>query len=179
MVDDSSVPGRIVRTLPAHSYVDPSSYRLDLTNIFYKQWIYALHSSQLSDAGSYETLTIGDRPIVLVRGIDGVIRGFFNVCVHRGHWVVRGNGCVRQLTCPYHAWSYGLDGILRHARGVDVATLPKGHQGLMPIDVEELHGFLFVRLTPGGPSLRETFGNAFANVSAELPLDIRCKGCFA
>jgi phenylpropionate dioxygenase-like ring-hydroxylating dioxygenase large terminal subunit len=115
------------------------------------------HESDVAAAGDWRTLDYLGESIVVVRGDDGAVRAFHNVCRHRASRVVRGeSGCARRLTCPYHAWTYGLDGRLigiphrRDYPGLDPARL-----GLVPVELERWRGFLFVRLEGGGPGVAE------------------------
>jgi len=102
-------------------------------------------SSALPQAGSYLTRTAAGRSILAVRGENGIVRAFFNVCRHRGMAVAEGEGSARSFVCPYHAWTYGLDGHLRHIPchegfpGVD-----KADHSLTPVEVEEKGGLVFV-----------------------------------
>ncbi|MGO1117457.1 aromatic ring-hydroxylating oxygenase subunit alpha [Rhodovibrionaceae bacterium A322] len=102
-------------------------------------------SSALPEAGSYVARTAAGTPLVLVRGKDGVVRGFRNACRHRGMPVAEGTGCSRTLVCPYHAWTYGLDGKLLHVAGDEgFPGLDKEAHGLKPVTVEERGGLVFV-----------------------------------
>jgi len=102
-------------------------------------------SVALPEAGSYLARTAAGRPIVAVRGEDGVVRAFRNVCRHRGMAVAEGEGCARALVCPYHAWTYGLDGSLKHIPGGDgfPGVDPADH-GLIQVAAEERGGLVFV-----------------------------------
>jgi phenylpropionate dioxygenase-like ring-hydroxylating dioxygenase large terminal subunit len=167
---------RFAPTLDAAAYSDPAHYKTETEKIFHQHWIYALHESQLPERGSYVTLEIGEKPLILIRGTDNIIRAFYNVCVHRGHLLAKGSGCATQLTCPYHTWTYGCDGRLRRARGIDdITSLPEAHTQLVPVEIENAHGFLFVRMQPGGPSLTEMFSGAFDALKERLPMLDRLK----
>src|SRR5580704_13373945 len=92
-------------------YTDPAIYALDLEQIFYREWLFAAHTSELPGTGSYLTLQIDAYPIVLVRAADGVIRAFVNSCRHRGSRLCPAErGRASKLVCPYHQWTYELDG---------------------------------------------------------------------
>jgi len=103
-------------------------------------------SAALPEAGSYIARSAAGRPILVVRGDDGVVRGFRNACRHRGMAVADGEGCKRQFVCPYHAWTYGLDGALKHIPGADgFPDIDKATQGLTPVHgVVEKGGLVFV-----------------------------------
>ena len=102
-------------TLPAHYYYDPEIYAREQETIWYKTWQYACSLQDLPEPGSYITTMILDQPVVVTRDRAGQIRAFYNVCKHRGHMLVRGEGCSRTLRCPFHAWTYGTDGKLLSA----------------------------------------------------------------
>ena len=102
-------------------------------------------SAALPEAGSYVTRTAALMPLLVVRGGDGVVRAFRNACRHRGMPVAEGSGCAQAFNCPYHAWSYGLDGQLKFVPGADgFPDLNKAEHGLVPVKAEEKHGLVFV-----------------------------------
>ena len=103
-------------TIPARFYRDPEIYALEKDAIFYRNWWLAGHKSQLAEPGAYLTTAIHEQSVVITRGRDGELRAFYNVCQHRGHELTHGCGKASVLVCPYHAWSYELDGSLRSAR---------------------------------------------------------------
>ena len=102
-------------TLPAAWYSDPDVLAQERLRIFASAWQYAGPSAQVAEPASFFASVAGHVPVAIVRGRDGELRGFVNVCRHRGHIVVEGAGCRETLQCPYHAWTYGLDGALRKA----------------------------------------------------------------
>ena len=144
--------------LPAHYYLDDTIAQLEKERIFFRAWLLAGHVSQLPETGSYFTLDILGESLLFVRGEDGEIRGFYNVCRHRAHQLVKGSGCKQAITCPYHAWTYELNGTLRHARNSDKVTGfdPRAF-GLVPVHVEEFLGFLMFNLDPEANSFRALF----------------------
>ncbi len=102
-------------------------------------------SAALPKAGSYVARTAALTPLLVVRGDDGVVRAFRNACRHRGMPVAEGSGCARAFNCPYHAWSYGLDGQLKFIPGADgFPDLDKAGHGLVPVKAEEKHGVVFI-----------------------------------
>jgi phenylpropionate dioxygenase-like ring-hydroxylating dioxygenase large terminal subunit len=108
-------------TLPGWAYTDPALFEREKSEIFYKSWQYAGWIGDLAEPGSYLTAQILDQHVVILRGDDGVLRGFYNVCRHRAHTLLAGCGRTKSIVCPYHAWSYGIDGSLRSARGPEPA----------------------------------------------------------
>ena len=102
-------------TLPWSWYVDPEILRREQERIFRSAWQYAGHLGQLPEPGTFFTGRAGRLPVVVTRARDGELRAFLNVCRHRGFPVADGEGRRETLQCPYHAWTYGLDGSLRAA----------------------------------------------------------------
>ena len=102
-------------------------------------------SAALPEAGSYVARTTVGTPLLVVRGNDGIVRGFRNACRHRGMKLAEGEGCKRAFACPYHAWTYALDGSLRHVPGEEgFPGLDKEAHGLVPVTVHEKGGLVFV-----------------------------------
>lgn len=159
-------------TLPARYYTSPELHRADKTAIFDSSWFYVGHRSQLSEPGAYLTATVFDQEVVVVRDGDGqdgsgegALRGFYNVCRHRGHEVVQGIGVAKKFTCPYHAWVYDLDGSLRHARNSQqISGFDRCDFSLAPVQVELLCGLVFVNLDLDAAPLAEQA----AGLEAEL-----------
>lgn len=148
-------------TLPARFYTDPKVFEAEKAAIFYKSWWCAGHKSQLTQPGSYITTRVHDQGVVVIRGQDGVLRAFYNVCQHRGHELVKGSGVAksRVLTCPYHAWAYNFDGSLQSARLT--GSMPEFRLcdfDLKPVRLEEFCGFVFVNLDQDAISLKEQSG---------------------
>ena len=136
------------------------------------------HESEIAEAGEWRTLEYLGESILVIRGDDGEARAFANVCRHRGSRLVDGTGgCAKVLTCPYHAWSYARDGALvgvphRHEYpGLDTSRL-----GLKPIALERWHGFLFVTLEPGAPSVAEMMAPYEAEIAPYRFEDLRAIG---
>ena len=141
-------------TLPSHLYLDESIYEQEKQKIFYCNWHYAGHLSQLNKPGDYLTATVADESIFIVRGQDETLRGFYNVCRHRAHQLLEGSGNTRNIVCPYHAWSYALDGELRHARiSEKVPGFDKSEFCLQPVRVDTLCDLVFFNLDPDAESL--------------------------
>ena len=121
--------------------------------------------------GSYISREFGDQSIMVVRGEDGVPRGFYNVCQHRAHRLVEGDGDIRgAITCPYHAWVYDLDGRLRQARGSEnIHGFDADEFSLKPVRVEAFCGFLFANLDPDGPPLSGQAAGLDSEFRSRLP----------
>jgi choline monooxygenase len=138
-------------------YVDPESVEREQAAIFARSWQLAGHVSDLPSPGRYVTARVGAESVLVVRGEDGALRAFRNVCRHRAARLREGRGdCGKALRCPYHGWTYRTDGTLigvPEARGF--AGLDKGALPLMPARVETLAGLLFVSIDPEAPPLRD------------------------
>jgi phenylpropionate dioxygenase-like ring-hydroxylating dioxygenase large terminal subunit len=150
-------------TLPGQFYYEPAIFAHEREAIFYRTWQLAGHVSQLAVPGDYLTLEVGEESVIVLRDGTGELRAFYNVCQHRAHRLLEGAGKLKAvITCPYHAWCYGLDGALRAARHSDqVAGFDTGAFSLQPVRVEELCGFVYVNLDPDAAPLAERLG-AFA-----------------
>ena len=150
------------RTIPFDWYVDPAVLRLERDRIFHRTWQYAGRGEQVAEPGAFFTCEAGGIPIVVVRDQDAELRAFLNVCRHRGSLICEGEGKRETLQCPYHAWTYGLDGSLRSAPRADrEASLDKAELGLRPVRVDAWGPFVFVNPDPSAAPLAETL--------AELP----------
>ena len=144
----SRLPGH---SLPQPFYVDSSVVELDLDRIFKRQWVFVGHSCQIKQPGDFFTVAIGKDPLILIRGDDGEIRALHNVCRHRGTLIRReGCGAAGRLVCPYHQWTYERDGKLASCRGMHDG-INRDALGLLPAEVEDLEGMLFVCLADRPP----------------------------
>jgi choline monooxygenase len=155
---DPSAAFTVARALSPSHYLRPEVLERELRTVFSRTWQYAGHVRDLPDSGSYLTATAGDQPVLVLRGDDGEIRAFRNVCRHRGSQLLTGSGrCKKAIRCRYHGWTYDatdgrLLGVPEH-RGF--AELDKAGLGLMPVRVESLTGLLFVNLDPDARSLAD------------------------
>ncbi|MCG5478161.1 aromatic ring-hydroxylating oxygenase subunit alpha [Sinorhizobium alkalisoli] len=127
-------------------YIDPDYYRQDLENIWYKDWLFIGHDCEIPRAGNYFTVQVGDYPIVIVRDRQGTIRALHNSCRHRGSRVcTQHKGSSAKLVCPYHQWTYELDGKLLFARQMPDGFDPAAHS-LKPVHCEAVGGYIFISL---------------------------------
>ncbi|TPG20141.1 aromatic ring-hydroxylating dioxygenase subunit alpha [Sphingomonas koreensis] len=142
-------------SLPAWLYYDPEYFSVEMARVMRPSWQVVCHVSDVRGDGDWHTLDFLGESILVIRGQDDQIRAFANVCRHRGSRLVDGaSGCSKKLICPYHAWTYALDG---HLTGVpsrrDYPALDMATSGLVPVELEIWRGFVFVRLEAGGPSV--------------------------
>lgn len=144
--------GRVPTTgLEREFYTDEEIFEFDLELIFYREWLFAAHTVELPQTGSYLTLQIGAYPVLLVRARDEVIRAFVNTCRHRGARVCPDSrGTAAKLVCPYHQWTYELDGRLFAARQMGPG-FDRTRFGLRPLHCETVGGYIFVCLGADAP----------------------------
>ena len=149
------------RGLPAWTYRNRELLGLEYERVILPSWQFVCHQDQLREPGDFATLELMRDPVLVVRDDAGTLRAFLNVCRHRGTRLLDGSGsCRSRIACPYHGWTYGLDGRLvgvpaeRTFPGLDKHAL-----SLKPIEIETLEGLVFVRLQGGGPSLRACWGD--------------------
>ena len=142
-------------TLPARYYHAPDVFEKEKAKIFFRSWQFAGHASQLKEPGSYITTTIVDQDIIAMRGTDGVLRAFYNVCPHRGATLLEGCGKKKTIVCPYHNWAFDTKGRLKSGRGLDrMPDFDFKDYGLTEMRVEEFATHLvFVNMDPDAPTL--------------------------
>ena len=132
-------------------YIDPSVYKLDLETIWYRDWLFIGHDCEVPKAGNYFTVQVGDYPVVVTRDRSGTIRALHNACRHRGSRVCQQQkGTSAKLVCPYHQWTYELDGSLLFARQM-AEDFDKSEHGLKPIHCETVGGYIFICLAERAP----------------------------
>ena len=157
--DDRSIEDLIAGHKPGHSleqrfYTDPAIYDLEIEKIVNRNWILAGHTSQLPEPGDFKVLNVGQESAIIVRGSDGKLKGFANVCRHRGSLVcLEQEGHVDKFTCPYHGWMYDIDGNLAAARNMD-ENFDRSAHGLKSVSVGEIYGLIFVCFDDNPPSLK-------------------------
>ena len=146
-------------TLPWAWYTDAAVLRLEQERIFGRSWQYAGHTGQAKDPGDYFTCQAAHAPVVVVRDHERRLNAFLNVCRHRGAVVVEGSGRRETLQCPYHAWTYNLDGSLRSAPRSDREPgFESADFSLLPLQVDTWGPFIFVNPAAEAPPLAATLG---------------------
>ena len=144
-------------SLPGWLYFDPEFFEAEKRAFLRAAPQVVCHEKEIAQPGEWRTLEYLGESIVVIRGDDGEVRAFSNVCRHRGSRLVDGEaGCSKVLTCPYHAWSYARDGrLVGIPHRQEYPRLQTEKMGLVPVALEKWRGFLFVRLEPGAPSVHE------------------------
>lgn len=162
-------------------YVDPEVFKNDCTTVLAATWQFACHASQIENPGDYVAFEMAGESLFVVRDGDGSVRTFYNVCMHRGHELVSGSGSRKLVVCPYHSWSYKLDGTLNRAPhaegrpGFDASTIC-----LTSIPTEDFCGFIFVNLQPEAapmddvyPGVRESLTEFLPSIERMRPIERR------
>ena len=160
-------------------YTDPAVLDAELESIFARRWMLVGRGSEIPDPGDYVTVDVAGESVIIVRQPDGAVRGMLNVCRHRGARILldEHGSCPRMIRCPYHSWSYGLDGTLVGAPNLRGSVgLAQARLGLQQVTVREVHGCLWVNLDRDaqdvdadiGAQLRERLGSDEALAGWEL-----------
>ena len=140
-------------------YADPAVARVEQERLFAVSWQYAARADQVAEPGQLTTAFAGSLPVVLARARDDVLRGFVNVCRHRGHPLCDGDARRETIQCPYHAWTYSLDGVLRNAPRADREPgFDRESLGLVPVSVDTWGPFVFVNPDPTAAPLADALG---------------------
>ena len=161
-----------VRTLPYAWYHDATVLRLEQERLFSRSWQYAARLDQLAEPGRLTTAWAGSLPIVLTRARDGELRGFVNVCRHRGHVLCDGDAQRESIQCPYHAWTYGLDGTLRNAPRADrEPRFDPEPLGLVPVSAASFGPFVFINADRDAEPLADALGE-LPELLAEGGIDV-------
>ena len=166
-------------SLEARYYTDPEIFRQERAGLLSRTWQFAGHVSEVARTGDYFTFRIAGENLFCIRGRDGELRCFFNVCQHRAHQLVQGQGTTRMIVCPYHAWTYDLTGGLRGGNNINkVAGFDKSAICLTEVRLEIFNGFIFVNLDPDAepmdvwyPGVREELRDYVPQIDSLQPVN--------
>ena len=162
-------------TMPAWCYTSPAFFKREIDRIFRTVWNPVGRADRLPVAGDYTTLDFAGIPLIIVRGQDGVLRGFANICRHRGSLMLEGEGNCQRILCPYHSWGYALDGSLigtpamEQTKGFDAAAY-----ALLPVRLETWGGFMFICFDAKAESLSSYLGDIDTRLAAYGLNDMVC-----
>jgi Rieske 2Fe-2S family protein len=174
--DESDVSPVQRRTLPGPDYHDQAVFELDRERIFYRSWFLAGRAEHAANAGDWFTVDVVDESILVVRGEDGQLRAFYNVCRHRGSRLKEEPSGSLQgaIACPYHDWCYSFtSGDLVATPRVGKDEVDRSQNGLRPVHLDEWQGFVYVNLDRETPKpVRETLGAAYDDMIAFERFDI-------
>lgn len=155
------------RTIPSNWYTDAQFLAREKEKIFWRGWQPVGHAADVTAPGSYLAVEVLGEPCAIVRGNDGVLRAFSNVCRHRASTILDGNGCAKSLRCPYHGWTYSLDGALLVAPEFEgVEEWKRGDVRLPSVKVEVWGPFVFVNVDSEAIPLKELMGDIPEQISA-------------
>lgn len=153
-------------TMPVWAYTSDTFYKREVERIFMKVWNFLGRVEQVPEPGDYFAATFAGVPLIVVRGEDGRVRAFANTCRHRGSELLEGKGRCKAIICPYHSWTYGLDGRLVGAPEMgQTAGFRNEEHGLVPIRLETWEGFVFVCFDPGAAPLAQYLGGLVDRVA--------------
>ncbi|GAB2919074.1 aromatic ring-hydroxylating dioxygenase subunit alpha [Rhodococcus aerolatus] len=164
-------PGSLLRTLPGRYYTDPEIFAAEQRQVLERMWFCAVRSDDLPTPGSFRTVQVGTESVLVVRGRDQVLRAFLNICRHRGaRLCTEAEGSAgRSLQCPYHAWTYGLDGTLVAAPNLTkMPDVDRRENGLLPVALQEWLGYAWVCLADEPPSFAEEVQGAVVERLGDL-----------
>jgi choline monooxygenase len=164
---DEHAPLARASTIPASWYVDARIADLERLSVFSKSWQLVARTEQVEAPGQFVATTVAGEPVVVVRGNDGTLRAFYNVCRHHAAAIVtQPCGQTSLLHCPYHGWNYGLDGSLKGMPEFEgVENFDRAKNGLVPIRAETWECFVFINLDPDAPPLVEFLGGLAKRVA--------------
>ncbi|WGI21159.1 SRPBCC family protein [Amylibacter sp. IMCC11727] len=161
-----SQPFEQARAMPPSVYTSEEFLKRELSDIFSKDWFCVGRADALPNAGDYVTQDLAGQPIMVIRDKDGTLRAQSNVCLHRMSTLLHGRGNARSIVCPYHAWTYNLDGSLR---GAPAMTLNEGfckeHYKLPQVRCQEWLGWVFVTLNSDAPDVADQLSDVEAMIA--------------
>lgn len=157
-------------SLRAEAYTTQMWHEMDLKHILSRTWQWVCHVEKVRASGSYVTADIAGKPIAVVRDSDGHLRAFYNVCKHRAHELLSGEGRINKIMCPYHAWTYRLDGgLVRAPHTENLKEFAIKDICLDQVQVEEFCGFIYVNLDTSAPSLASQSGDLATEIKHWAP----------
>ena len=157
-------------TIHTDCYCDPAYLKLEQQQIFHNSWQFLCHEEKLRECGSFVTADVQGQSIVVCRDAGGTLRAFYNVCKHRGHILLEGEGHTKVIVCPYHAWTYGLDGgLLRARRSEYIENFDVNKICLSQVQVEVFCHLVFVNLNAEAAPLAEQSGELGNEVMRYAP----------
>lgn len=158
-------------TLPAAVYTDESVASIEAAKLFRQGWVGVGRSDRWRASGDYAAINIGEVPVVVLRDSESALQAFANTCMHRSSQIMTGEGNCARMRCPFHAWSYALDGRLVSAPSMgQTADFDRSDHGLHQFHTEERFGFAFISLEPSPPPI-DAWLDGFSGLHAQWPLE--------
>jgi choline monooxygenase len=170
---NAGVPLAQASAPPAAWYSDPRIFELEQRTVFARSWQFAARADQIREPGQYITCEMAGEPILLVRGNDGIVRGLFNVCRHKGAAIMTAaEGRAQTLRCPYHGWTYTLNGELKGTPDfTGVQNFDPLAYGLISVQTDVWQDWVFIKVDPDGLSLEDFLGSDLVARIRNLGLD--------
>lgn len=170
--EEAAKPLEEARSLSFSAYTDEAVYAAEVEKIFHDEWVFVCQVPEVSEPGDYFAITLAGEPIFVLRGSDGELRAFSNLCRHRGTPLLdEGFGRVDKLiTCPYHAWSFDLQGALKAIPYNKLIAVDRAEHNLIPFHCDVWHGLVFVHLGDSPQPLAERFAH-MADYVSEFEID--------
>jgi phenylpropionate dioxygenase-like ring-hydroxylating dioxygenase large terminal subunit len=171
----ATAPLSRARSMPAGFYTDPAVFEAEKRHVLLKSWFFLCREDQLGNAGDFRSFDTIGGPLLVIRGRDGVLRAFANFCRHRGSILAEGTGNAHRLVCPYHGWSYLIDGTLYGCPDMkDAEGFDRKENGLVPVRMESWAGFVFATYNRDAPPLLEHLGDLTARMATHRLERMRC-----
>ena len=162
-------------SMPARFYTDPAVFAAERDHVFRPHWLFLCRDDQLAAPGDYRVFPTPLGSVIAVRGDDGELRAFANFCRHRGSVLLDGTGSCRRIVCPYHAWSFDLDGRLHASPDMGRSdSFDRAAHGLVPIRLESWAGFVFVTFDPDAVPLLDHLGDLPERFASHRLGEMRC-----
>lgn len=159
-LDDCKKSVEQASCLPPRYYVSDDCYREEANKLFTRQWIGIGRSDLVKQPGDFITLTIVGVPIIVLRDSDNRLRSYANTCRHRGAQLLQGSGQCRQIRCPFHSWTYALDGLLKGASHLEnTENFKREDYGLIEFSIETHAGFAFLCMAKNTPPFDQVIGD--------------------
>ena len=156
--------------LAAKFYTSRDIFEKERETLLSKTWLFTCHESEIPNIGDYYTLELNGESLFVIRGQDRQIRTFFNVCQHRAHQLVQGKGNCRSIVCPYHSWTYELEGRLRSGPNLgSIRHLDRTRICLQKVKTENFHGFIFVNFDANASEMEEWFPGIRQSLAKYVP----------
>ena len=157
-------------SINSRCYTEAKFLDIERKQIFHRSWQFLCHEEKLSEPGSYASMNIEGQSVVAIRNRDGKLAAFYNVCKHRGHELLFGEGKVKRVTCPYHAWTYDLDGALVTApRSEHLENFNQKEICLDRVQIEVFCHLVFINLDPEAAPLAQQSGNLASEIMQYAP----------
>lgn len=160
-------------SLPRDLYCGQQAFQDDLEQIWYREWLFVVPSCEIPKTGNFCTLNVGQCPVIVIRGADGRVRAFHNVCRHRGQRLCpKSSGSNPKLVCPYHQWTYDLDGKLVYARDMG-DDFDASKYGLKPVHCIDIGGMIFICIAKVPPAINELAQNLMTYLAPSALADAK------